>query len=205
MMALTEGRLTGRPGICFVTRAPGATNAAHGVHIAEHDSAPMILFIGQVERAMLGRGAFQEMDYRAVFGSVAKWATEIETAAQIPEVVQRAFHVAMQGRPGPVVIALPEDMLLENGGRHRCAQGGRGPDLARTDADGGTAEDAVGGRAADRHPRRPRLDQACERRLRRGSRSGSTCRSRARSAAPALSTASTTITPARSACPPIRS
>jgi acetolactate synthase-1/2/3 large subunit len=113
MMALTEGRLTGRPGICFVTRGPGATNAAHGVHIAEHDSAPMILFVGQVEREMLGRGAFQEMDYRALFGSVAKWATEIRSAAQIPEVVQRAFHVAMQGRPGPVVIALPEDMLLE--------------------------------------------------------------------------------------------
>ena len=113
MMALTEGKLTGRPGICFVTRAPGAMNAAHGVHIAEHDSAPMILFVGQVERAMLGRGAFQEMDYRAVFGSVAKLVTEIESAAQIPEVVQRAFHVAMQGRPGPVVIALPEDMLIE--------------------------------------------------------------------------------------------
>ncbi len=113
MMALTEGRLSGRPGICFVTRGPGATNAAHGVFIAEHDSAPMILFIGQVERAMLGRGAFQEMDYRAFFSSIAKWATQVETSAQIPEVIQRAFHVAMQGRPGPVVIALPEDMLLE--------------------------------------------------------------------------------------------
>ncbi len=113
MMALTEGRLTGRPGICFVTRGPGATNAAHGVHIAEHDSAPMILFIGQVERGMLGRGAFQEMDYRAFFGSTAKWVAQIEDPAQIPEVVQRAFHIAMQGRPGPVVIALPEDMLLE--------------------------------------------------------------------------------------------
>ena len=113
MMALTEGRLTGRPGICFVTRGPGATNAAHGVHIAEHDSAPMILFVGQVERAMRGRGAFQEMDFRALFGSTAKWAAEIETAAQIPEVVQRAYHVSMQGRPGPVVIALPEDMLVE--------------------------------------------------------------------------------------------
>src|SRR5271166_5097644 len=87
IMALTEGRLTGRPGTCFVTRGPGATNAAHGLHIAEHDSAPMILFIGQVERAMMGRGAFQEMDYRVFFGSVAKWSTEIETAAQIPEVV----------------------------------------------------------------------------------------------------------------------
>ena len=73
IMALTEGRLTGRPGICFVTRGPGATNAAHGVHIAEHDSAPMILFVGQVERAMIGRGAFQEMDYRAFFGSTRNW------------------------------------------------------------------------------------------------------------------------------------
>ena len=113
MMALTEGRLTGRPGVCFVTRGPGATNAAHGVHIAHHDSAPLILFVGQVERAMLGRGAFQEMDYRAFFHSTAKWATQIESAAQIPEVVQRAFHIAMQGRPGPVVIALPEDMLID--------------------------------------------------------------------------------------------
>jgi acetolactate synthase-1/2/3 large subunit len=113
MMALTEGRLTGRPGVCFVTRGPGATNAAHGVHIAEHDSAPMILFIGQVERSMMGRGAFQEMDYRAFFGSTAKWVTQVETAAQIPEVIHRAFHIAMQGRPGPVVIALPEDMLVE--------------------------------------------------------------------------------------------
>jgi acetolactate synthase-1/2/3 large subunit len=113
MMALTAGRLTGRPGICFVTRGPGATNAAHGVHIAEHDSAPMILFIGQVERAMSGRGAFQEMDYRAFFGSTTKWATQIESAARIPEVVQHAYYVAMQGRPGPVVIALPEDVLTE--------------------------------------------------------------------------------------------
>jgi acetolactate synthase-1/2/3 large subunit len=113
MMALTEGRLTGRPGICFVTRGPGATNAAHGVHIAEHDSAPMILFVGQVERAMIGRGAFQEMDYRALFASTCKLVTQIETAGQIPEVIQRAFHTAMQGRPGPVVIALPEDMLFE--------------------------------------------------------------------------------------------
>jgi acetolactate synthase I/II/III large subunit len=113
MMAIAAGRMTGRPGICFVTRGPGATNASHGVHIAEHDSTPMILFIGQVERAMLGRGAFQEMDYRAFFGSTAKWVTEIEDASRIPEIVQRAFHVAMQGRPGPVVIALPEDVLTD--------------------------------------------------------------------------------------------
>ncbi len=113
IMALTDGRLTGRPGVCFVTRGPGATNAAHGVHIAEHDSAPLVLFVGQVERAMRGRGAFQEMDYRALFGSTAKWVTEVEDPARLPEIVQRAFHVAMQGRPGPVVIALPEDVLTE--------------------------------------------------------------------------------------------
>ena len=166
IMALTEGRLTGRPGICFVTRGPGATNAAHGVHIAEHDSAPMILFIGQVERAMMGRGAFQEMDYRALFASTTKLATQIETAAQIPEVVQRAFHVAMQGRPGPVAIALPEDMLTE-----MAARGGRparraGPDLAGPHANGRIAEDAMGVEPADRHSRRRRMDQARERRFR---------------------------------------
>ncbi len=113
MMADASARLTGRPGIAMVTRGPGATNAAHGIHIAEHDSVPMILFIGQVERGMRGRGAFQEMDYAAFFGSTAKWAVEVEDAARLPEIVSRAFHVAMQGRPGPVVIALPEDMLVE--------------------------------------------------------------------------------------------
>ncbi|HLH49974.1 MAG TPA: thiamine pyrophosphate-binding protein [Roseiarcus sp.] len=113
MMAATSAILTGRPGICFVTRGPGATNAAHGLHIAEHDSTPLILFIGQVERGMLGRGAFQEMDYRAFLGSTVKWATQIEDAARIPEIIQRAFHVAMQGRPGPVAIALPEDVLTD--------------------------------------------------------------------------------------------
>ena len=113
MMAGTVGRITGRPGICFVTRGPGATNAAHGIHIAEHDQSPMILFVGQVERSMRGRGAFQEMDYRAVFGSFTKWTVEIESAAEIPEVVQRAYHYAMQGKPGPVVVSLPEDVLTE--------------------------------------------------------------------------------------------
>lgn len=113
MMADAAARLTGRPGIAMVTRGPGATNAAHGIHIAEHDSVPLILFIGQIERSMRGRGAFQEMDYRAFFGSTAKWVVEIDDAARIPEIVSRAFHVAMQGRPGPVVIALPEDMLVD--------------------------------------------------------------------------------------------
>ncbi|HEY3720511.1 MAG TPA: thiamine pyrophosphate-binding protein [Roseiarcus sp.] len=113
MMAIANARLVDRPGICFVTRGPGATNAAHGVHIAQHDSVPLILFVGQVERGMLGRGAFQEMDYPAFFGSTTKWTTQIEDPARIPEIVQRAYHVAMQGRPGPVVIALPEDVLTE--------------------------------------------------------------------------------------------
>ena len=113
MMAETVGKVTGRPGICFVTRGPGATNASAGIHIARQDSSPMIVFVGQVGRAMRGRDAFQELDYRAVFGSMAKWATEIDDPASIPEIVAHAFHVACQGRPGPVVIALPEDMLVE--------------------------------------------------------------------------------------------
>ena len=113
MMADAVGRLTGRPGVVFVTRGPGATNAAPGIHIAEHDSTPLILFIGQVGRSMRGRGAFQEMDFKAFFGSTAKFVAEIDDPGRIPEIVSRAFHVAMQGRPGPVVIALPEDMLRE--------------------------------------------------------------------------------------------
>ncbi len=113
MMAEAVGKLTGRPGIAFVTRGPGATNAAHGVHIAMQDSTPMILFVGQIERSAREREAFQEIDYRAAFGPIAKWATEIDDAARIPEIISRAFHVACSGRPGPVVIALPEDMLVE--------------------------------------------------------------------------------------------
>jgi len=113
MMADTVGRLTGRPGICFVTRGPGATNASAGIHIAHQDSIPMILFVGQIERGAREREAFQELDYRAVFGTMTKWTTEIDDPARIPEILSRAFHVAMSGRPGPVVIALPEDMLVE--------------------------------------------------------------------------------------------
>lgn len=114
MMAEAVGKLTGRPGIAMVTRGPGATNAAPGLHIAAQDSTPMILFVGQVARGMKEREAFQELDYRAVFGSIAKWVVEIDDAARIPELVSRAFHVAMQGRPGPVVVALPEDMLTDS-------------------------------------------------------------------------------------------
>ena len=113
MMAEAVGKVTGRPGICFVTRGPGATNASAGVHIAKQDSSPMILFVGQIGRHMREREAFQELDYRAVFGTMAKWATEIDDPARIPEIVSRAFHTACNGRPGPVVIALPEDMLTE--------------------------------------------------------------------------------------------
>jgi acetolactate synthase-1/2/3 large subunit len=113
MMAEAVGKVTGRPGICFVTRGPGASNAVAGIHIARQDSSPMIVFVGQVGRHMREREAFQELDYRAVFGSVAKWATEIDDPARIPELVSRAFHTACNGRPGPVVIGLPEDMLGE--------------------------------------------------------------------------------------------
>jgi acetolactate synthase-1/2/3 large subunit len=113
IMAETVGKITGRPGICFVTRGPGATNASAGIHIARQDSSPMIVFVGQVGREMREREAFQELDYRAVFGTMAKWATEIDDPARIPEIVSRAFHTACNGRPGPVVIALPEDMLRE--------------------------------------------------------------------------------------------
>ncbi|RUM99814.1 thiamine pyrophosphate-binding protein [Pseudaminobacter arsenicus] len=111
MMADCHGRLTGRPGICFVTRGPGATNASAGIHIARQDSIPLILFIGQVASHAKEREAFQEVDYRAFYGPIAKWVTEIDDAARIPEIVSRAFSVATSGRPGPVVISLPEDML----------------------------------------------------------------------------------------------
>ena len=113
IMAEAVGKLTGRPGVCFVTRGPGATNASPGIHIARQDSTPMIVFVGQVGREMREREAFQELDYRAVFGTIAKWATEIDDAQRIPELVSRAFYSATDGRPGPVVIALPEDMLTD--------------------------------------------------------------------------------------------
>jgi acetolactate synthase-1/2/3 large subunit len=112
-MAEADGALQGRPGIAFVTRGPGATNAAIGVHVAMQDSTPMILFIGDVARGDRDREAFQEIDFTAMFAPLAKWATRIDDAARIPEYVARAYGVAMSGRPGPVVIALPEDMLQD--------------------------------------------------------------------------------------------
>ena len=114
------GKLTGQPGICFVTRGPGATNAAIGVHTAMQNSTPMILFVGQIGRDMRQREAFQEVDYRAMFGTMVKWVTEIDTADRIPEIVARAFVTALSGRPGPVVVALPEDMLRDLSTRDAC-------------------------------------------------------------------------------------
>ena len=114
-MADAQGKLTGRPGVCFVTRGPGATNASIGVHTAFQDSTPMVLFIGQVASDQRDREAFQEIDYRQMFSpgtlGLAKWVAEVQSADRLPEYVARAFHTAMQGRPGPVVLALPEDML----------------------------------------------------------------------------------------------
>lgn len=112
-MAEAYGKLTGKPGICIVTRGPGATNASIGVHTAMQDSTPMILLVGQVSRRALERETWQEMDVRKVFGSMTKWATQVDDARRLPEVMSRAFHVAVSGRPGPVVISLPEDMLYE--------------------------------------------------------------------------------------------
>ena len=113
MAAEADGKMTNRPGICFVTRGPGATNAAAGIHIAKQDSTPMIVFVGQIGTYMHGREAFQEVDYRQTFADLAKWTEEIRQADRIPEIIGHAYHVAMSGRPGPVVIALPEDMLRD--------------------------------------------------------------------------------------------
>jgi len=112
-MACADGTLTHRPGIAFVTRGPGATNASIGVHVAMQDSQPMILFVGDIDRGTRDREAFQEIDFQAMFAPIAKWAARIDDARRIPEYVARAYATAMSGRPGPVVLALPEDMLLD--------------------------------------------------------------------------------------------
>lgn len=112
-MACADGTMTGRPGICFVTRGPGATNASIGVHVAMQDSQPMILFVGDVARGMRDREGFQEIDFPAFFAPIAKWSARIEDARRIPEYIARAYATAISGRPGPVVLALPEDMLGE--------------------------------------------------------------------------------------------
>src|SRR6185503_18010232 len=112
-MAEAYGKLTGRPGVCFVTRGPGAANASIGVHTAFQDSTPLVLLVGQVDRGALGREAFQEVDFVSMFAPLAKHAEQVIDPARIPEIVSRAFHVACAGRPGPVVLAFPEDVLAE--------------------------------------------------------------------------------------------
>jgi acetolactate synthase-1/2/3 large subunit len=111
MMADAHGKLTGKPGVLFVTRGPGATNASSGLHVAMQDSTPMVVFVGQIALAHRDRGAFQEVDYRRFFSPLVKWVAEVETTARLPEYIARAFHIAQSGRPGPVVLALPEDVL----------------------------------------------------------------------------------------------
>jgi acetolactate synthase I/II/III large subunit len=132
-MAEAYGKMTGRPGVCFVTRGPGACHAAVGLHTAFQDSTPLILFVGQVARGMTEREAFQEMDFRRFFGQASKWAAEIEDAARIPELVSHAFHTATAGRPGPVALSLPEDMLTDDvgvadAGPYKIVQAHPGPD-----------------------------------------------------------------------------
>jgi acetolactate synthase-1/2/3 large subunit len=136
-MAEAYGKLTGKPGIAFVTRGPGATNASIGLHTGFQDSTPMILLVGQVARETTDREAFQEIDYRHMFGPMAKWVTQIEDARRIPELISHAFHTAVNGRPGPVVVALPEDMLTDevevaDAGPYRIARGAPSPeDIAK--------------------------------------------------------------------------
>ena len=134
-MAEAYGKLTGKPGVLFVTRGPGATNASIGIHTAMQDSVPMVVFVGQIETTMREREAFQELDYRAVFGTMAKWATEVEHPDRMAEIVARAFQVAQSGRPGPVVVALPENVLTattsaRSRGRIEAVRAHPGPDDA---------------------------------------------------------------------------
>ena len=159
-MAEAYGKLTGKPGICFVTRGPGATNAAIGVHTAFQDSTPMILFIGQVGSDFVEREAFQEIDYRRMYGQMAKWVAQIDRADRIPEFVSHAFHCAMSGRPGPVVLALPEDMLTQT-----AVAADTDPYQAVAGASGrrrtwrALRAHAGAGAAAARDPRRQRLER----------------------------------------------
>ena len=165
------GKLTGRPGICLVTRGPGATQAAVGVHTAKQDSSPMLLLVGQVPRAFRGREAWQELDYAQVFGGIAKAAWEIDEAERIPEHVAEAYALAISGRPGPVVLALPEDVLAEEAERRgRRSRRGAAGCAGRCRA-----------RAAARAPRRGRATARRRRRGRAGrARRAATCRRSAR-------------------------
>ncbi len=145
-MTEAEGKLSGKPGVCFVTRGPGATNASGGLHVAMQDSTPMVLLIGQIARKDLDREAFQEIDYRRMFSEVSKWVAQIDDASRIPEYLNRAFSVATSGRPGPVVLALPEDMLVDQtdasnaGATQIVAVNPAAADIERTGAMLGAAE-----------------------------------------------------------------
>ncbi|WP_281981589.1 thiamine pyrophosphate-binding protein [Thalassorhabdomicrobium marinisediminis] len=139
MMAEAYGKMTGQPGVAFVTRGPGATNASAGVHVAMQDSTPMVLFVGQIRAEDRDREAFQEVDYRAMFGSIAKWVTEVDHTDRLPEYIARAFNVATSGRPGPVVLALPEDMLSAQAD----VADGRGPIVELAPRLNGVARDTL--------------------------------------------------------------
>ncbi|MEM9249416.1 MAG: thiamine pyrophosphate-dependent enzyme [Pseudomonadota bacterium] len=131
MMAEADGKLTGRPGVLMVTRGPGATNASAGLHVAMHDATPLVAFIGQIPRGLTGRGAFQEVDFEAFFSPLVKWAVDVRDTARLPEIIARAFAVATSGRPGPVVVSLPEDMLSAQAvtpDRSLLCTGGPAPD-----------------------------------------------------------------------------
>jgi acetolactate synthase-1/2/3 large subunit len=143
-MAEAVGKLTGRPGVCFVTRGPGATHASIAVHTAQQDATPLLLFVGQVARQDIGRDAFQEIDFGAMFGTVAKWVVEVHDPQRMPELITRAFAIALNGRPGPVVVSLPEDVLGEP------CDTPPGPRIERiaTPLEAGVAE-AIGARLAD--------------------------------------------------------
>ncbi len=154
------GKLTGRPGVCMVTRGPGATHASTGVHTAMQDSTPLVLLIGQVPREHRGREAFQEIDYEQMFGRVAKWVCEIDRPERIPEIVARAFATAVAGRPGPVVLSLPGGRALGDDRRGRCGAGAAG--RGRT----GRGRPRAHARAAGRRPsaRSPSWEGAAGRR-----------------------------------------
>ena len=195
-MAEAYGKLTGRPGVCMVTRGPGATNASNGVHTAMQDSTPMLLLVGQIARETIGREAFQELDYRAVFGSMAKWVTQIDRAERVPELIARAFAVATSGRPGPVVVALPEDMLasevdVPDAAPHRPLAG---PAPARGRHGPARRAAGAGARAAG-HRGGGRLDGADRRRRRRLRRGPGASPSPPRSAARTTSTTPRPPTP----------
>ena len=212
-MAEAYGKLTGRPGICMVTRGPGATQASVGVHTAFQDSTPLILLVGQVASTQEEREAFQEVDYRRMFGPLAKWVAQIDRVDRIPELVARAYTTACAGPPGPVVLALPEDMLSassEVAGRAAVPRRAAEPGRRRRRCLRGAAR---GGGAPVRDPRRRRLDAAGlrrhagfprgERRCRRVPRSGGRTRSTTtRRPTPATSGSGSTLRSRRASARP---